>query len=86
MLAEFFRDRLWDHCEAMNAALKEKRDNLLTGLEESVSDICTWSRPAGGLFVWVGLPDDVDRQKLAALANERGLRFAQLQQNAHLHQ
>jgi len=75
-LAEFFRGNVWDHCERMNASLKEKRDAVFAGLENSVGDICTWSRPAGGLFVWVGLPDDVDRQKLAALANERGLRFA----------
>ena len=84
VLAEFFRDRLWDHCEAMNVALKEKRDSLLTGLAESVGDICTWSRPAGGLFVWVTLPDDVDLDRLLTLTAERGVRCAR-GRSFHIH-
>ena len=56
VLAEFFRDRLWDHCAEMNTALKQKRAAVFAGLEESVADICSWSRPAGGLFIWVNLP------------------------------
>ena len=47
VLSEFFRDRLWDHCAEMNAALKMKRDAVLSGLQDSVGDICAWSRPAG---------------------------------------
>ena len=84
VLAEFFRDRLWDHCEAMNVALKEKRDSLLTGLAGSVGDICTWSRPAGGLFVWVTLPDDVDLDRLLTLTAERGVRCAR-GRSFHIH-
>ncbi|MBQ42833.1 MAG: hypothetical protein CME15_10275 [Gemmatimonadetes bacterium] len=76
VLAEYFRGNVWDHCKRMNGPLKEKRDAVLAGLEDSVGDICTWSRPVGGLFVWVGLPDDVDRQKLRELASERGLGYA----------
>lgn len=74
--AEFFRDRLWEHVEKTNAILKKKRDAVFAGLQQSVGDICTWSRPVGGLFIWVGFPDDVDRQKLAELAQERGIRYA----------
>ena len=64
VLAEYFRDRLWKHCERTNAALKQKRDAVLAGLQESVGDICTWSRPVGGLFVWVRLPGDLDLDRL----------------------
>ena len=76
VLAEFFRGRLWEHCERTNAALKQKRDDVFAGLEESVGDICTWSRPVGGLFIWVRLPDDIDLDRLQELAGERGVRFA----------
>ena len=76
VLAEYFRDNLWKHCERTNAALKEKRDALLAGLQEHLGDICTWSRPAGGLFLWVGLPEDIDQRKLSELAAERGVRYA----------
>ncbi|MFC1526760.1 PLP-dependent aminotransferase family protein [Candidatus Latescibacterota bacterium] len=76
VLSEFFRDHLWDHVERTNAALKEKRDALFVALEESVGDICSWSQPVGGLFVWVDLPEDVDRSRLAELAAERNVRYA----------
>ena len=74
--AELFRDRLWEHVEKTNVILKEKRDAVFAGLQESVGDICTWSRPVGGLFIWVGFPDDVDQQKLADLTRERGVHYA----------
>ena len=82
--AHYFRDRLWDHIERNNAILKEKRDAVFTGLEQSVGDTCTWSRPVGGLFIWVEFPDDVDRDKLMALCAERNIMVAR-GQGFHIH-
>ena len=76
VVAGYFRGRLWEHCERTNAALKEKRDALFEELERGAGDICTWSRPVGGLFVWVTLPDGTDLKKLNDLAAERGVRYA----------
>ena len=76
ILAEFFRDQLWDHVERTNAALKEKRDAVFAGLQETVGDTCSWSRPVGGLFIWVRLPEGVDTGRLAELAGERNVRYA----------
>lgn len=76
VLAAFFRDRLWEHVAATNAALKEKRDAVLAGLQEHLSDVCTWSRPVGGLFIWVRLPDDIDLDQLLTLTAARGIRCA----------
>jgi len=74
--ATFFRDRLWDHVAHTNGILREKRDTLFVALEENLGDICTWTRPVGGMFLWVGFPKDVGQQKLAALAAERGVIYA----------
>lgn len=76
ILEGYFRDRLWEHVARANAALKEKRDAVFSGLEASVGDLCTWSRPVGGLFIWVNLPADVDRQRLGELAAQRNIRYA----------
>ncbi len=76
VVAELFRDRLWDHLEHTNAALKEKRDAVFAGLEQSVGDICTWSKPVGGLFIWVGFPDDVDQDRLFDLLAENDIACA----------
>ena len=76
VLEGYFHDRLWEHVERTNAALKEKRDAVFAGLETSLGDICTWSHPVGGLFIWVNLPADVDRQRLSELAGERSILYA----------
>ncbi|NBC23904.1 MAG: aminotransferase class I/II-fold pyridoxal phosphate-dependent enzyme [Gammaproteobacteria bacterium] len=73
--AEFYADGIWDHARRVNPALREKRDRLLETLEAELADICVWSRPPGGLFVWVRLPDDVDRQRLWALSRENGVGY-----------
>ncbi|MBN98324.1 MAG: hypothetical protein CME16_03605 [Gemmatimonadetes bacterium] len=76
ILAAYFKDTLWEHVEARNAILKEKRDAVFAALEESGSDICTWSHPLGGLFIWVGFPPDVERVKLAELMAEKNILYA----------
>jgi 2-aminoadipate transaminase len=76
ILAQFFRDNLWEHCARTNAALMEKRDAVVAELERGVGDICTWSHPAGGLFVWLTFPESVDRRRLAEMAAARQVRYA----------
>ena len=73
--AKFYENGIWQHAAVTNAALKAKRDLLLEGLAEELSDTCCWSTPAGGLFVWVRLPEDVDRKKLWALSQSSGVSY-----------
>jgi 2-aminoadipate transaminase len=76
VVAEFYRDGIWDHCEVTNPVLKHKRDLVIDGLREHAAEICVWSEPVGGLFMWVRLPDDVDMEKLIRVANARNFFFA----------
>ena len=73
--AEFYKDGIAAHAKVANPVLKEKRDLTLKGLEEELGDICVWSVPVGGLFIWVRLPEDVDRQKLMAISREQGVAY-----------
>jgi len=73
--AEFYKDGISAHAQVTNPVLKGKRDLTVSGLAAEVDDICVWSNPAGGLFVWVRLPDDVDRKKLSEIATQRGVAF-----------
>ena len=73
--AEFYKDGIAAHAKVANPVLKEKRDLTLKGLEEDLGDICVWSVPVGGLFIWVRLPEDVDRQKLMAMSREQGVAY-----------
>jgi 2-aminoadipate transaminase len=76
IVAEYLSSGVWAHCEEQNATFKHKRDLLCGTLEAHVADSCRWSEPDGGLFLWLRLPDDVDRDKLQSLADQRGFRYA----------
>jgi 2-aminoadipate transaminase len=41
----------------VNDLLRARRDAMLDALERHLPDAATWSRPEGGYFVWVDLPD-----------------------------
>ena len=76
VVAELYRDGVWDLTEELNAYLKVKKNLVVDGLANELSDVCAWSNPAGGLFVWVRFPDDVDQDRLARIAAERGVHYA----------
>ncbi|MDE0349447.1 MAG: PLP-dependent aminotransferase family protein [Gammaproteobacteria bacterium] len=84
VVAELYRDGVWDLTEELNASLKVKKNLVVDGLGNELSDLCAWSNPAGGLFVWVRFPDDVDLDRLARLAAERGVHYAP-GANFHIH-
>ena len=75
IVAEFYRDGIWPHTHAANEALRVKRDLTLAGLETELADLCVWSEPVGGLFIWMRVPEDMDVLKLLELANQRGFHF-----------
>ena len=47
-------------------AYRERRDGLLGALEANMPEGVTWSRPDGGMFVWVTLPEGTDATALLA--------------------
>lgn len=75
VVAELYKDSVWPLTETLNESLKVKRDLVVAGLADA-GDVCVGSNPPGGLFVWVRFPSDVDQQKLARLAAERGVHYA----------
>ncbi|MEV7010209.1 PLP-dependent aminotransferase family protein [Streptosporangium sp. NPDC051022] len=42
----------------------ERRDAMLSSLEALMPEGCTWTRPAGGFFVWATLPEGLDSKAL----------------------
>jgi 2-aminoadipate transaminase len=76
--AEYFRENLWPHVEEGRNSVKDKRNVLLDALEAEFSDLdgMHWTRPDGGLFVWIKLPEQVDRVRLKDLATQHGIAYA----------
>jgi len=76
LVAEYLKEHLWDHIGRCNAGLREKRDALLASLAAQMSDIATWTRPRGGLFIYIHLPPNTDMARLRALATEQELDYS----------
>ena len=68
---------LEEHIRTANRILRRKRDAMLEGLEEGFGEPsdsgASWSRPRGGLFVWLTLAPDVDMQVVAEQAARQGI-------------
>ena len=75
VVAEYFKDELWTHIAEVCAAVKAKRDTLFASLEKELGGLLEWSRPQGGLFTWLTLPEGINTQAIAALAKERNILY-----------
>src|SRR5581483_8688515 len=56
------------HIEHIRTVYGERRDVMLEALQEFFPGEVTWTRPAGGLFLWVTLPEGINSQRLFELA------------------
>ncbi|HYX86733.1 MAG TPA: hypothetical protein VE777_17315, partial [Gaiellales bacterium] len=61
--------------ERVRGLLRERRDAMIAALEDELGDRARWNRPAGGYFLWLELPEDVDAASLLTRAGEAGVTF-----------
>lgn len=73
--ADWVPGHLADHIEQLNVVYQGRRDTMLGALEEYMPEEATWTKPDGGFFVWVTLPEGVDSAKLLPIAKLRGVEF-----------
>jgi len=73
VLQNDFLDR---HVPTIRARYKTQRDAMLAALARHMDGLdVTWTKPAGGMFVWLRLPQGQDAQALLAQAVEAGMAF-----------
>jgi 2-aminoadipate transaminase len=63
------------HIVRLRAAYAARRAAMLDALERHLPAGCSWTRPDGGLFLWVRLPPFLDATKLLAVAAARNVAF-----------
>lgn len=61
--------------ERFRTAYRDRRDRLLDSLEAHMPQGISWSRPAGGYFVWLQLPPGLSATKLLREAGAGGVAF-----------
>lgn len=68
-------DGLDEHVKRLNDVHRRRRDALLNALKRHFSEAADWTRPLGGLFVWMALAEGVDTWDLFHRAVERKVAF-----------
>jgi DNA-binding transcriptional MocR family regulator len=61
--------------ERVRVLLRTRRDAMLEALERELGGRARWSRPEGGYFLWLELPEGTDSAELLGRASEAGVTF-----------
>jgi 2-aminoadipate transaminase len=61
------------HVELGRRTYKARRDAMLDALETTFSTDSTWTRPNGGYFLWLDLPDGASGEEVAGAAMAEGV-------------
>jgi 2-aminoadipate transaminase len=73
---EVARDNFLDeHIKVIRRVYGERRDVMLQALEECFPPEVSWTRPQGGLFLWVTLPEGMDCHRLFEAAIKENVAF-----------
>jgi DNA-binding transcriptional MocR family regulator len=67
---------LESHLSRVRPAYRERRDCMLRALEQHFPENARWTRPVGGLFVWVTLPECFDGDDLFVAASQNGVLYS----------
>lgn len=64
---EYFSDPSWkNNITEFIKIYKKRRDAMLSALEENLSGIATWSKPHGGFFIWMKVPEYLNTKEILA--------------------
>jgi 2-aminoadipate transaminase len=74
-VAEYLKDHLEDRMHTLLDVYRAKRDAMLEALQEHLHGVATWSRPKGGLFVWVRLSEGINTTQLLEAAHAAGVTY-----------
>ena len=76
MVARVMQDGFLErHVPTIRALYKSQRDHMLAALEREMPAGVHWTRPAGGMFLWLRLPAGLDAVQLLPRAVERNVAF-----------
>lgn len=63
------------HVPRLREVYRDRRDAMLAALDKHFGSMATWTKPEGGFFVWLTLPEHVDAMKLLPVAALNGVTF-----------
>jgi 2-aminoadipate transaminase len=76
MVQAYFAESDWrDYVDSLTEIYRARRDTMLDALADHFPPQAEWTRPSGGLFIWVTLPDFIDTTDLLARALQDNVAF-----------
>ncbi len=73
VIAEYCLEHFETHVVSLRKALRRKAEILMESVSANFGSDAKFSDPAGGIFLWVALPDAVDTTRLAQVALQAGV-------------
>jgi 2-aminoadipate transaminase len=70
-----YHDVLFPHIAEIVRLYKGKRDCMLTSMDRYFPDNISYTRPQGGMFLWVTLPESYDAFKMLSSAIEKNVAY-----------
>ncbi|BCJ27047.1 PLP-dependent aminotransferase family protein [Actinocatenispora sera] len=65
IVARYFATMPWrDQLKVFQELYRERRDATLSTLDEAMPAGVSWTRPAGGFYIWVTLPESLDSKAM----------------------
>ena len=74
-IEEYLRNHMYDHIDEENQALRVKRDAMLAALGEHFGNRATWSKPEGGLYLWLTMPEGTDLARFQEQSFNEGVGY-----------
>jgi 2-aminoadipate transaminase len=68
-------DWLKDHIANIRKVYRERRDAMLQAFEDFMPEGTSWTRPQGGLFLWLTLPEGCNTLELFPIAIEEKVAY-----------
>lgn len=76
MVVETMKNNFLDrHVPTIRALYKSQRDAMLAAMKRDMPEGVSWNTPAGGMFLWVRLPEGMNAIELLPKAVERNVAF-----------
>jgi 2-aminoadipate transaminase len=76
ILAEYIKKgRMKETIEKAIACYRPKSTAMLNALEKNMPDEVSWSKPSGGMFLWLKLPERIDTREIFMTAIEHNVAY-----------
>jgi 2-aminoadipate transaminase len=72
-LAEFCINNFDSHVKILRVELKKKSDAICHALDKYFGSLAEYTKPDGGIFVWIDMPNKVDTSRLYEIAMKDGV-------------